>query len=157
MKQTTTTTTVEVGTVKNSTGSVPVKGLNIALGTGIKCAADGTTGRAVWNGPVVTVDMKNSQGGTVYQLKISLDQDGETYEFTSVTTAVIISNLTIEYEKVEIPAFSYSGRQKGAWLPPYLIANCLYLTSAKSMASSGTLYKITVDDTGTLKATEVTS
>ena len=157
MKQTTVKTTTTIGTIRNSVGSVSVKGLNIAVGSVIKFTADGNvSGSAVWDRPSKIISINNIHGGTLYQLQLELLQDGQTYRFTNQTTSTILSNLVIEYEKVIIPKTANPSRQEGAWLPPYLIANCLYLTEASTTSSNATLYRITVDDTGTLKATEVT-
>ena len=156
MRQTTVKATTTIGTVNNSVGSVLVKGLNIAVGSTIKFTADGNlSGVAVWNSTYTRADILDSAHAQVYPLLLELLQDGETYRFTSEKAASILSNLVIEYEKVIIPKNAYTIRNEGAWLPPYLIANCLYLTKALN-PDSATLYRITVDDTGTLKATEVT-
>ena len=156
MRQTTVKTTTTIGTVNNSVGSVSVKGLNIAVGSTIKFTADGNfSGMAVWDSTYKHVDILNSAGAPVFRLLLELLQDGDTYSFTNEKYATILSNLVIEYEKVIIPKDVNTTRGEGAWLPPYLIANCLYLTKALN-PDSATLYRITVDDTGTLKATEVT-
>lgn len=159
MRQTTVKTTTTIGTVSNLEGSGPVsvKGLNIAVGSTIKFTSDGgRSGTAVWDGTDITVYMQTALPGPSISLSLELLQDGETYRFTNQTTATTLSNLVIEYEKVEIPKTVYTSRFSGAWLPPYLIANCLYLTKDPAGSDSTTLYRITVDDTGTLKATEVT-
>ena len=156
MQQNTVTTTVAIGTVSNSGGVVPVKGLNIAVGSTIKFTADNnTSGKTVWNEPVKEVHMNNSVGDKICSLWLELSHDGETYNFTNGTPSSVLSNLVIEYEKVIIPKTTYPTRTEGAWLPPYLIANCLYLTK-KSTADSATLYRITINDSGALTATEVT-
>ena len=158
MKQTTVKTTTTIGTIRNSIGSVNVKGLNIAVGSIIKFTADGNvSGSAVWDRPEKVIDIKNTHGATICNLDLSLLHDGQTYSFTNQTAGSILSNLVIEYEKVIIPTSAFTSRMEGAWLPPYLIANCLYLTKASTTSTSAKLYRITVDDTGTLKATEVTS
>lgn len=158
MKQTTVKTTTTIGTVRNSIGSVNVKGLNIAVGSIIKFTADGNaSGSAVWDRPEKVIDIKNSHGVTLCNLNLALLHDGQTYSFTNQTAGSILSNLVIEYEKVIIPTSAFTSRMEGAWLPPYLIANCLYLTKASTTSTSAKLYRITIDDTGTLKATEVTS
>lgn len=157
MTQTTVKTTTTIGTVRNSIGSVDVKGLNIAVGSIIKFTADGNvSGSAVWDRPEKVIDIKNTHGVTICNLDLALLHDGQTYSFTNQTAGSILSNLVIEYEKVIIPKFAFTSRREGAWLPPYLIANCLYLTKASTTSTSADLYRITVDDTGTLKATEVT-
>lgn len=157
MRQTTVKTTATIGTVRNIVGSVSVKGLNIAVGSPIKFTADGNlSGTAVWDSTYINTYIRNVAGGMVCSLSLELLQDGETYRFTNGTTATILSNLVIEYEKVVIPKVVYPLRGEGAWLPPYLIANCLYLTKDPAGSGSTTLYRIAVDDTGTLKATEVT-
>lgn len=157
MTQTTVKTTTTIGTVRNSIGSVDVKGLNIAVGSIIKFTADGNvSGSAVWDRPEKVIDIKNTHGVTICNLDLALLHDGQTYSFTNQTAGSILSNLVIEYEKVIIPKFAFTSRREGAWLPPYLIANCLYLTKASTTSTSAHLYRITVDDTGTLKATEVT-
>ena len=156
MQQNTVTTTTTIGTVQNSVSSVPVKGLNIAVGSTIKFTANGNiSGKTVWDGPVKEIYMKNDDGVTICLLGLELSHDGETYNFTNKTYASILSNLVIEYEKVIIPKVIYPARNEGAWLPPYLIANCLYLTKKSTSSNSATLYRITIDDSGTLKATEV--
>lgn len=157
LKQTTVTTTTTIGTVSNTAGPVSVKGLNIAVGSPIKFTADGNlSGTAVWNSAYISTYIRDAAGGMVCSLSLELSHDGETYVFANATTASTISNLVIEYEKVDIPKVVYPSRPSGAWLPPYLIANCIYLTKNNSVSSSATLYRITVDDTGTLTATEVT-
>lgn len=159
MRQTTVKTTATIGTVSNLEGSGPVsvKGLNIAVGSTIKFTADGgLSGTAVWDGTDKTIYMRTALPGPGFSLSLVLLQDGETYRFTNQTTATTLFNLVIEYEKVIIPRGVYPSRGEGAWLPPYLIANCLYLTKDPAGSASTTLYRITVDDTGTLKATEVT-
>ena len=157
MRQTTVKTTTTIGTVSNSIGSVNVKGLNIAVGSIIKFTADGNvSGSAVWDRPEKVIYIKNSHGLTLCNLNLALLHDGQTYSFTNQTAGSILSNLVIEYEKVIIPTFAFTSRMEGAWLPPYLIANCLYLTKASTTSTSAKLYRITIDDTGTLKATEVT-
>ena len=157
MQQNTVTTTTTIGTIRNVAGSVPVKGLNIAVGSTIKFTADNNvSGETVWDSPVKQIYMKNSVGVTDCLLELELSHDGETYNFTNKTFSSILSNLVIEYEKVIIPKLIYPARNEGAWLPPYLIANCLYLTKKSTSSSEATLYRITVDDTGTLSATEVT-
>lgn len=157
MRQTTVKATTTIGTVNNSVGSVLVKGLNIAVGSTIKFTADGNlSGVAVWDSTYTRADMLSSADAPACSLLLELLQDGETYRFTNEKAASILSNLVIEYEKVIIPKNAYTIRNEGAWLPPYLIANCLYLTKALTNPGSATLYRITVDDTGTLKATEVT-
>ena len=157
MRQTTVKTTTTIGTIRNSIGSVNVKGLNIAVGSIIKFTADGNvSGSAVWDRPERFIDIKNSHGATICNLNLALLHDGQTYSFTNQTAGSILSNLVIEYEKVIIPTSAFTSRSEGAWLPPYLIANCLYLTKASTTSTSANLYRITVDDTGTLKATEVT-
>ena len=158
MKQTTVKTTTTIGTIRNSIGSVNVKGLNIAVGSIIKFTADGNvSGSAVWDRPEKVIDIKNTHGVTLCNLDLALLHDGQTYSFTNQTAGSILSNLVIEYEKVIIPTSAFTSRMEGAWLPPYLIANCLYLTKASTTSTSAKLYRITIDDTGTLKATEVTS
>ena len=155
MRQNTVTTTTTIGTVSNSSGSVPVKGLNIAVGSTIKFTADGNiSGKAVWDRPAKEISMENDVGGTICRLELELSLDGETYKFTNKTTSSILTGLVIEYEKVIIPKTISQARTEGAWLPPYLIADCLYLTK-ESTSGSATLYRITVGDNGTLKATEV--
>ena len=157
MQQNTVTTTTTIGTIRNSVGSVLVKGLNIAVGSIIKFTADNNvSGKTVWDSPTKQIKMTNSAGATVCLLGLELSHDGETYYFTNKTISSILSNLVIEYEKVIIPKIIYPGRNEGAWLPPYLIANCLYLTKQSTSTSSATLYRITVDDSGTLTAKEVT-
>lgn len=159
MRQTTVKTTATIGTVSSLEGSGPVsvKGLNIAVGSTIKFTADGgLSGTAVWDSTDITIYMRTAAPGPGFSLSLALLQDGETYRFTNQTTATTLSNLVIEYEKVIIPQTVYPSRASGAWLPPYLIANCLYLTKDPAGSASTTLYRITVDDTGTLKATEVT-
>ena len=157
MRQNTVTTTTTIGTVESSVGSVPVKGLNIAVGSTIKFTADrNVSGKTVWDSTVKEIYMKNDVGVTICLLELELLHDGETYKFTNKTTSSILSNLVIEYEKVIIPKVIYPTRNEGAWLPPYLIANCLYLTKKSTNSNSATLYRITVDDSGNLTATEVT-
>ena len=157
MNQNTVTTTTTIGTINNSVGSVPVKGLNIAVGSTIKFTADNNvSGKTVWDRPVKEISMQNSAGVTVCLLELELSHDGETYNFKNKTISSILSNLVIEYEKVIIPKIPYPTRNEGAWLPPYLIANCLYLTKQSTNTSSATLYRITVDNSGTLTAKEVT-
>ena len=157
MRQNTVTTTATIGTVSNSVGSVPVKGLNIAVGSTIKFTADNNiSGETVWDEPSKNIYMKNSVGVTTCVLLLELLQDGETYGFKNQTVGSILSNLVIEYEKVIIPKVAYPSRIEGAWLPPYLIANCLYLTKASTDSSTATLYRITVGDSGAITATEVT-
>lgn len=159
MQQTTVKTTATIGTVSNLEGSGPVsvKGLNIAVGSAINFTADGDlSGTAVWDGTDKTIYMQTAFPGPGFSLSLALLQDGETYRFTNQTTATTLRNLVIEYEKVIIPRNVYPSRHEGAWLPPYLIANCLYLTKDPAGSASTTLYRIAVDDTGTLKATEVT-
>ena len=157
MRQNTVTTTTTIGTVESSVGSVPVKGLNIAVGSTIKFTADrNVSGKTVWDRTVKEIYMKNDYGVTICLLELELLHDGETYKFTNKTTSSILSNLVIEYEKVIIPKVIYPARNEGAWLPPYLIANCLYLTKKSTNSNSATLYRITVDDSGNLTATEVT-
>ena len=157
MRQNTVTTTTTIGTVESSVGSVPVKGLNIAVGSTIKFTADrNVSGKTVWDSTVKEIYMKNDDGVTICLLELELLHDGETYKFTNKTTSSILSNLVIEYEKVIIPKVIYPARNEGAWLPPYLIANCLYLTKKSTNSNSATLYRITVDDSGALTATEVT-
>ena len=155
MRQNTVTTTTTIGTVSNSGGSVPVKGLNIAVGSTIKFTADGNiSGKTVWDRPVKEITMENNVGGRICSLELGLSLDGETYEFANKTTSSILTNLVIEYEKVIIPKVISQVRDEGAWLPPYLIADCLYLTK-KSTSNNATLYRITIDDSGNLTATEV--
>ena len=157
MRQNTVTTTTTIGTVESSVGSVPVKGLNIAVGSTIKFTADrNVSGKTVWDSTVKEIYMKNDYGVTICLLELELLHDGETYKFTNKTASSILSNLVIEYEKVIIPKVIYPARNEGAWLPPYLIANCLYLTKKSTNSNSATLYRITVDDSGNLTATEVT-
>ena len=157
MQQNTVTTTTTIGTIKNSAGSVPVKGLNIAVGSTIKFTADNNvSGKTVWDSPVKNIRMQNSAGVTICSLRLELSHDGETYNFINETLSSALSNLVIEYEKVIIPKLTYPTRNEGAWLPPYLIANCLYLTKQSTSSSDATLYRITVDNSGTLTAKEVT-
>ena len=155
MRQNTVTTTTTIGTVNNSSGWVPVKGLNIAVGSTIKFTADGNiSGKTVWDSPVKDISMENEVGGRICLLRLELSLDGETYRFANETDSSILTDLVIEYEKVIIPKTISQARTEGAWLPPYLIADCLYLTK-ESTSGSATLYRITVGDNGTLKATEV--
>lgn len=157
MQQNTVTTTTTIGTINNRVGSVPVKGLNIAVGSTIKFTADNNvSGETVWDRPVKKITMKNNAGVTLCVLRLELSHDGETYNFINETISSTLSNLVIEYEKVIIPKVTYPTRNEGAWLPPYLIANCLYLTKQSTSSSSATLYRITVNNSGTLTATEVT-
>ena len=156
MRQNTVTTTTTIGTVSNSGGWVPVKGLNIAVGSTIKFTADGNiSGKTVWDRPVKEISMKSEVGSRICSLGLELSLDGETYRFANKTTSSILTNLVIEYEKVIIPKVISRARTEGAWLPPYLIADCLYLTK-ESTSDNTTLYRITVDDSGALTATEVT-
>ena len=155
MRQNTVTTTTTIGTVSNSGGWVPVKGLNIAVGSTIKFTADGNiSGKTVWDRPVKEISMKSEVGSRICSLGLELSLDGETYRFANKTTSSILTNLVIEYEKVIIPKVISQARTEGAWLPPYLIADCLYLTK-ESTSDNTTLYRITVDDSGALTATEV--
>ena len=155
MQQNTVTTTTTIGTVSNGSGSVPVKGLNIAVGSTIKFTADGNiSGKTVWDRPVKEISMENDVGATICKLGLELSLDGETYKFVNKTTSSILTDLVIEYEKVIIPKTISQARTEGAWLPPYLIADCLYLTK-ESTSGSATLYRITVGDNGALKATEI--
>ena len=156
MRQNTVTTTTTIGTVSNSGGWVPVKGLNIAVGSTIKFTADGNiSGKTVWDRPVKEISMESEVGSRICSLGLELSLDGETYRFANKTTSSILTNLVIEYEKVIIPKVISQARTEGAWLPPYLIADCLYLTK-ESTSDNTTLYRITVDDSGALTATEVT-
>ena len=157
LQQTTVTTNTTIGTVDNNVGPVSVKGLNIAVGSPIKVTANGNlSGTEVWGKPYTDIEMRDVTGKKVCSLLLELSQDGETYIFTNQTPSIILSNLVINYEKVVIPKVVYQSRGVGAWLPPYLIANCLYLTKKNAGSDYATLYRITIDDTGTLKATEVT-
>ena len=157
MRQNTVTTTTTIGNVGNSGGVVSVKGLNIAVGSTIKFTADGNiSGKTVWDRPAKEIRMEGDVGSTICLLGLELSLDGETYKFVNKTTSSILTGLVIEYEKVIIPKVISLARDEGAWLPPYLIADCLYLTK-ESTSGSATLYRITVDDSGTLKATEVTA
>ena len=159
MQQTTVKTTATIGTINYNADSVSVKGLNIAVGSTIKVtAADGAfSGTGIWNAPYRNIDIyNNATGRKLGQLSLELLQDGDTYKFTNRVAGTTLSNLVIEYEKVEIPKTIGTARFSGAWLPPYLIANCLYLTKDSADSGLATLYRITIDDTGTLKATEVT-
>ena len=157
MQQNTVTTTTTIGTIRNSVGSVSVRGLNIAVGSTIKFTADNNmSGETVWDSPMKEIHMKNFSGVTLCLLELELSHDGETYNFTNKTSSSILSNLVIEYEKVIIPKMAYPLRNEGAWLPPYLIANCLYLTKQSTNTTGATLYRITVDNSGTLTAKEVT-
>ena len=155
MRQNTVTTTTTIGTVSNSSGWIPVKGLNIAVGSTIKFTANGNiSGKTVWDSPVKDISMESEVGSRICLLRLELSLDGETYRFANQTTSSILTDLVIEYEKVIIPKTISPARTEGAWLPPYLIADCLYLTKG-STSGSATLYRITVGDNGTLKATEV--
>ena len=157
MQQNTVMTTTTIGTIRYSGSSVPVRGLNIAVGSTIKFTADNNvSGKTVWDRPTKQIEMMNSAGARICLLGLELSHDGETYIFTNKTTSSILSNLVIEYEKVIIPKIAYPARNEGVWLPPYLIANCLYLTKQSTNTSGATLYRITVDNSGTLTAKEVT-
>ena len=147
--------TISVGTVTALSGGKFLYDLGILNGSIITATTDLETLTAVWDGFSAFFPFR--QGSLV----IRLLPNGRVYEFTMQLNQV--NNLSISYQKASAPQGRIYNMLNGAWLPPYTIAPFLYLASATDdleQASTGhgrKIFKITVDDTGTLKATEVTT
>lgn len=146
--------TISVGTVTALSGGKFLYDLGILNGSIITATTDLETLTAVLDGFSALFPFR--AGGLV----IRLLPNGRVYEFTMQMNQV--NNLSISYQKASAPQGRIYNMLNGAWLPPYTIAPFLYLASATDdleQASTGhgrKIFKITVDDTGTLKATEVT-
>ena len=147
--------TISVGTVTALSGGKFLYDLGILNGSIITATTDLETLTAVWDGFSAFFPFR--QGNLV----ITLLPNGRVYEFTMQLNQV--NNLSISYQKASAPQGRIYNMLKGAWLPPYTIAPFLYLASATDdleQASTGhgrKIFKITVDDAGTLSATEVTT
>ena len=137
---------VEVGTL-SAGSSKSFENLNIKNGSIVSVTTSGDlSGKALWTGAqTCQIYMQTSVGAHVGSLQINLNSNRK-YTITNLSNAIRYADLVITYQKVEVPQRVY-GPNYGAWLPPYMIAPCLYLTAPYSSVGSK-LYCLTVDDSG---------
>ena len=153
MYEVTSETTISLGTMKFTDKAILKTDLNIVVGSKIICRSGSYTGVGVWNGNNVQIEVG------VFAIQISLDIDGITYQISNVRLNTIAPDVSITYQKTEVPATAQT-RTAGTWLPSYLISSCLYLVSINGGgggAITGKIFRVTVNDSGELSTTEVTN
>ena len=154
-KSTETTVTIDsLGSSGSATNIKNLGALNIENGSRISLtASDIYRDENIWNGysRSFTLNMNGIVGNK--QVVLTLLPDGNVQIVNH--SGVNLTNVTITYHKIEVQN-TYYNMTSGVWLPPYLCCSCIYLVSSKHTNNGYPVYKITVDDTGTLKATEVT-
>ena len=152
-----TETTVTIDSLGSSGSGASVQNLgalNIENGSRISIAAsDMYRAENVWNGysRLFTFNMSGIVGNK--QVELTLLPDGNVKIVNH--TGINLKNVTITYHKIEVRN-TYYNMTSGVWLPPYLCCSCIYLVSSVHTNNGYPVYKITVDNTGTLKATKVT-
>lgn len=155
-KSTETTVTIESLGAKNTETQLKNLGaLNIENGSRISfVASDLYREEAVWNGNETYFSLKNENGNALGEINLRMRPDGNVVivNYSSVN----LTNVVITYRKIEVANKYYSVLTSGVWLPPYLCCSCIYLVSSEPEGYGYPVYKITVDGTGTLKATKVT-
>ena len=156
-KSTETTVTIESLGAKNTATQLKNLGaLNIENGSRISfVASDLYRDEVVWNGGSVYFSLNREDGVNIGNVLLRLRPDGnvEIINFLGEN----LTNVVITYRKIEVAKNYSTITQSGVWLPPYLCCSCIYLVSSQSdKLGFHPVYKITVDGTGTLKATEVT-
>ena len=149
--------TISIPQLKGSVASATqIDGANIAYGSVITISNGKYSGSAIWNGESVNINTRNSIGGSGPIIQIVLTPSGK-YTIKNTTLSTIFAESTLTYKKVNIPTGSvYSLSSGGAWLPPYIACSCIYIAGQTS-GSASPIYKITVDSTGALQATKVTT
>ena len=153
-KSTETTVTIESLGSSGTTANLKNLGaLNIENGSRISLAAsDSYRDEGVWNGHKYTFNL-NVGAGIRALVDLTLLPNGNVQIYNH--SGINFTNVVITYHKIEVRNACYD-TTSGVWLPPYLCYSCIYLVSSKLTNNGYPVYKITVDDTGTLKATEVT-
>lgn len=149
------TVTIEsLGSSYTTTNRQNLGALNIENGSRISLtASDLYRDECVWNGHKYTFDLYTKNGVSNGKVSLDLLPDGNVliYNYSGIN----LKNVVITYHKIEVPN-TYHNITSGVWLPPYLCCSCIYLVSSKSTNNGHPVYKITVDDTGTISATKVT-
>ena len=155
-ESTETTVTIDsLGSRGSATSVRNLGALNIENGSRISLAAsDIYSAENVWNGYSSIFILNMGGGASNRQVYLTLLPDGNVKIINQ--TGENLTNVVITYRKIEVQN-TYNNMTSGVWLPPYLCCSCIYLVSSKSTVNGYPVYKITVDDTGTLKATEVTT
>lgn len=154
-KSTETTVTIDSLGSSGSAASVQNLGaLNIENGSRISLAASNIySAENVWNGFSCTFTLSTQGVVGNKQVVLTLLPDGNVEIVNH--SGINLTNVTITYHKIEVQN-TYYNMTSGVWLPPYLCCSCIYLVSSKHTNNGYPVYKITVDDTGTISATEVT-
>ena len=154
-KSTEATVTIEsLGSSYTTTNRQNLGALNIENGSRISLtASDLYRDEGVWNGQKYTFNLYTKAGVSNGKVSLNLLPDGNVLIYNH--SGNNLTNVVITYRKIEVQN-TYNNMTSGVWLPPYLCCSCIYLVSSKSTGNGYPVYKITVDDTGTLKATEVT-
>ena len=153
-ESTETTVTIEsLGSSGTTANRQNLGALNIENGSRISLtASDSYRDEGVWNGFKHTFYL--NMGASIRALvDLTLFPDGNVQIYNH--SGINLKNVVITYHKIEVQN-TYNNITSGVWLPPYLCCSCIYLVSSKSTNNGYPVYKITVDDAGTLKATEVT-
>lgn len=155
-KSTETTVTIEsLGAKTTATQQKNLGALNIENGSRISfVASDLYRDEVVWNGSSIYFSLRRENGTFIGRIGFWLRPDG-TVEIVNYSDENL-TNVVITYRKIEVANKYYSSMTSGVWLPPYLCCSCIYLVSSKPKGNGYPVYKITVDDTGTISATEVT-
>ena len=152
-----TETTVTIDSLGSSGSSAHVRNLgalNIENGSRISLAAsDMYRAENVWNGYSCRFILNMSGIVGNKQVELVLLPDGNVQIVNH--SGINLTNVTITYHKIEVQN-TYSNMTSGVWLPPYLCCSCIYLVSSVHTNNGYPVYKITVDDTGKISATEVT-
>ena len=152
-----TETTVTIDSLGSSDSGASVRNLgalNIENGSRISLvASDMYRAENVWNGYSRSFILNMSSIVGNKQVELTLLPDGNVKIVNH--TGINLTNVTITYHKIEVRN-TYSNIISGVWLPPYLCCSCIYLVSSVHTNNGYPVYKITVDNTGTLKATKVT-
>ena len=154
-KSTETTVTIDsLGSSGSAANRKNLGALNIENGSRISLtASDIYSAENIWNGysRSFTLNMDGVAGNK--QVELTLLPDGNVQIVNH--SGINLTNVTITYHKIEV-SNTYYNMTSGVWLPPYLCCSCIYLVSSKHTNNGYPVYKITVDDTGTISATEVT-
>lgn len=154
-KSTETTVTIEsLGSSNTTTNRQNLGALNIENGSRISLtASDLYRDEGVWNGTKYTFNLYTKAGVSNGKVSLELLPNGTVLIYNH--SAMDLTNVAITYHKIEVQN-TYYNITSGVWLPPYLCCSCIYLVSSVHTNNGYPVYKITVDDTGTISATEVT-
>lgn len=127
--------------------------LNIPIGSKITLTKkDSTESHSViWDGSSANFYIGTP---TRYTLQLAVKPNGK-YRISNTGTFTSEES-TLAYQKVVVPSVAYNVHT-GAWLPPYLCCSAIHLVGSRESNGVYRIFKITVDDTGTLSVTKVTT